>query len=292
MFIYSQAANPADSVNRQVEKILAQGKTKFQEYLFFESEMHGTCVVLDGDIQSCASDEAIYHEALVHPAMLAHPNPKTVLIMGGGEGATAREVLRHTCVERVIMVDIDQEFVELCKQYIPDWGKTAFADPRLEVHYQDIYAYLKSCRHTFDVVIGDLIDIQDWDSPAAALYGQEFYTLLQGHMSENAVIATQAGPLVPGHMAGHNHIRNTLNSCFAHVASYGHIVPSFYHLWGYAIASNHQLANDMMDIFKQFYRRAEERGLALEATGIPSLAAAFGLAHSLTDELSTVVKND
>lgn len=286
MFIYSQAANESDTVSRKVKHVIAQGKTQFQEYLFFESEMHGTCVALDGDIQSCASDEGIYHEALVHPAMLAHPNPKTVLIMGGGEGATAREILRHSCVERVIMVDIDQEFVELCKQHISEWGVTAFADPRLEVHYQDIYAYLKTCRHSFDVVIGDLIDIHDWNSPAAALYGQEFYQLLQKHMSDDAIMATQAGPLVPGHLEGHNHIRDTLKRCFSHVASYGHIVPSFYHLWGYAIASNHELTDEVIDIFKQYHARAEQRKLTLEATGIPSLSSAFGLPYSLTDELN------
>ena len=286
MFIYTQAANDADSVSRQVKKVVAQGRTQYQEYLFFESEMHGTCIALDGDIQSCESDEGVYHEALVHPAMLSHSKPKTVLIMGGGEGATAREVLRHSCVERVIMVDIDREFVELCQQHIPSWGKDAFNDPRLEVHYQDIYAYLKTCRHTFDVVIGDLIDIHDWDSPAAALYGKEFYQLLQNHLSPNAVVATQAGPLVPKHLAGHNHIRNTLQSCFSHVSTYGHIVPSFYHLWGYVIASNHAFANDVVEIFHQYFENSTERGLTLHATGVPSLSAAFGLPHCITDHLA------
>lgn len=285
MFIYSQAANDADTVTRQIIKILAQGKTQFQEYIFFESAMHGTCVALDGDIQSCASDEAIYHEALVHPAMLAHPQPKTVLIMGGGEGATAREVLRHSCVDRVIMVDIDQEFVELCKQYIPSWGEAAFADARLEVHYQDIYEYLKNCPHQFDVVIGDLIDVHDWDSPVAALYGKEFYTLLQQHMSDDAIIATQAGPLVPKHLDGHNHIRQTLHSCFQHVASYGHIVPSFYHLWGYCIASNQALTKEIISTHETFHQHANARSLNLAATGVSSLAGAFTLPHSITDGL-------
>ncbi len=286
MFTYTQAANHADTVNRQVTKVLAQGKTKFQEYLFFKSAMHGVCIALDGDIQSCASDEAIYHEALVHPAMLTHPNPKTVLIMGGGEGATAREVLRHNCVERVIMVDIDREFVELCKRHIPSWGEEAFADARLDVHYQDIYQYLKTCRHIFDVVIGDLIDIQDWQSPAAALYGKEFYQLLQNHMADDAVIATQAGPLVSGHLEGHNHIRKTLQSCFEHVASYGHVVPSFYHLWGYVIASKHAFANETSSIHNQYINRAEERGLTFHVTGAPALSSAFSLPFCLTDQLN------
>jgi len=286
MFIYSQAANDSDTVSRKVSKVLAQGKTKFQEYLFFDSTIHGTCIALDGDIQSCASDEALYHEALVHPAMLAHPNPKTVLIMGGGEGATAREVLRHTSVEHVIMVDIDREFVELCKQHIPSWGARAFSDPRLDLRFQDIDLYLETCRHTFDVVIGDLIDIQDWNSPAATLYSQGFYQRLQKHMSDNAILATQAGPLVAGQLDGHNHIRTTLLSSFEHVASYGHVIPSFYHLWGYTIASKNAFANEAPDIYKQYVHRAKERNLDLHATGIPALSSAFALPYSITNQLN------
>ena len=110
--------------------------------------------------------------------MLAHENPKTVLIMGGGEGATAREVLAHKSVTKVVMVDIDEEFVQLCKTHIKSWGETAFADPRLEVLYMDINEYLASCSEKFDIVIGDLIDVDDWDSPAAFLYGEDIQDFL------------------------------------------------------------------------------------------------------------------
>ena len=162
MIHYKQKANISDSVEREIGEIIVKGKTPFQEYLFFQSKMHGVCISLDGDIQSCESDEGIYHESLVHPAMLAHPNPQTVLIMGGGEGATAREVLRHKSVKKVVMVDIDEEFVELCKEHIPSWGADAFADERLELLYMDINVYLKECKEKFDIVIGDLIDVDDY----------------------------------------------------------------------------------------------------------------------------------
>ena len=222
----------------KIKKIIEKGKTAFQEYLFFESEMHGVCISLDGDLQSCASDEAIYHEALVRPAMQAHKNPKSVLIMGGGEGATAREVLRHNSVERVVMVDIDREFVALCKKHIPSWGAAAFSDARLELLHMDINEYLKEPQEKFDIVIGDLIDVADWDSPVAALYGEDLYRRLKGVLKSGAVIATQAGAFDGDSSTNLTQIRERLEKVFANVKSYGVFVPSFYQEWGYLIASD------------------------------------------------------
>ncbi len=274
MINYRQKANISDSVERCVEKILIQGKTPFQEYLFFESKMHAVCISLDGDIQSCESDEGIYHEALVHPAMLAHPNPKTVLIMGGGEGATAREVLRHCSVTKVVMVDIDEEFVELCKTHIPSWGNSAFEDKRLEVLYMDINEYLASCTQKFDIVIGDLIDVDDWDSPAAFLYGERLYKTLKPLLNPNAIIATQGGALDTQESTNHKHIREMMGRVFGDVRSYGVIVPSFYHLWGYVIASDDLSIIDT-NLQERFSTRAE--GLVLDSLGVESLVTAFTL---------------
>ena len=276
MINYRQKANISDSVEREIESIIAKGKTPYQEYLFFESKMHGICISLDGDIQSCESDEQIYHEALVHPAMLAHPEPKTVLIMGGGEGATAREVLRHKSVQKVVMVDIDEEFVELCKRHIPSWGASAFSDERLELLYMDINEYLASCSEKFDVVIGDLIDVDDWDSPAAFLYGEGLYKTIKPLLNPNAIIATQGGALDTQESTNHKHIRKMMGRVFGDVRSYGMIVPSFYHLWGYVIASDDLSVCDG-DLKEHF----ESRELELEAIGIDALAAAFALAKQI-----------
>jgi len=274
MINYRQNANISDSVERRIEKIIAKGKTPFQEYLFFESKMHGVCISLDGDIQSCESDEHMYHEALVHPAMLAHPHPKTVLIMGGGEGATAREVLAHKSVEKVVMVDIDEEFVELCKTHISSWGKSAFADKRLEVLYMDINEYLATCSEKFDIVIGDLIDVDDWDSPAAFLYGEGLYKTIKPLLNPNAIIATQGGALDTQESTNHKHIREMMGRVFGDVRSYGVIVPSFYHLWGYVIASDDLSVVDA-NLKEKFTSSAKE--LELVGLGVDSLVSAFSL---------------
>ncbi len=286
MMHYNQKANPSDSIDREIERIIANGSTRFQNYLFFKSKMHGTCISLDGDIQSCESDESMYHEALVHPAMLTHPNPETVLIMGGGEGATAREVLRHKSVKKVVMVDIDEEFVELCKTHIPAWGEAAFNDPRMELLYQDINIYLKACAEKFDVVIGDLIDVDDWDSPAAFLYGEDLYRTLKSHLNPNAIIATQGGALDTQKSVNHIHIRKMIKKVFNDVRSYGVIVPSFYHLWGYVIASDDLSAlNDNENVRRQFMQRAEEQELELNAVGEEALAASFILPRQIAANL-------
>ncbi|MDN5872522.1 MAG: methyltransferase domain-containing protein [Nitrococcus sp.] len=281
MVSYSQNSDDGDRVTRPVAEVLAHGHTEYQEYLFFRSPVHGVCVVLDGDIQSCESDEGIYHEALVHPALLLHPAPRQVLIMGGGEGATAREVLRHECVERVVMVDIDQEFISLCQRYLADWNRGAFADLRLELQCRDIKEFLREGRDGFDVVIGDLVDFADWDSPAAALYSHELYGMLSKRLNRGAVLATQAGGLTATSFEGHRRVRAALEGHFRYAASYAIVVPSFYHLWSYLVASDNPLPRPSVPPLQLFLERGEQRALAPPATGLAALAAAFTLPAAL-----------
>jgi len=283
MMNYRQKANISDSVEREIEKVIVSGRTAFQEYLFFESRMHGTCISLDGDIQSCESDEHMYHEALVHPAMLTHPDPKTVLIMGGGEGATAREVLKYRSVEKVVMVDIDEEFVSLCKTFIPAWGEEAFADSRLEVLYDDINDYIKCCDEKFDIVIGDLIDVDDWESPAAFLYGEDLYKRLKPLLNQNAIVATQGGALDTQKPENHMHIRTVLNKVFKNVRSYGVVVPSFYHLWGYILFSDENEISGNLE--ERFTARAAREELQLPGLGVQSLINAFDLPAMVSRKL-------
>ena len=105
----------------QAEKVLStliEYKTDFQEVKIIEGSCFGKSLILDGKTQSTELDEYIYHESLVHPAMIYHEIPKNILIVGGGEGATLRETLKHNSVESVIMVDIDQELINLCKKLL------------------------------------------------------------------------------------------------------------------------------------------------------------------------------
>lgn len=286
MLTYSQTANGTDTISRQVVEVLAQGRTAYQEYLFFRSAAHGVCVALDGDVQSCSADEALYHEALVHPALLLHPAPRRVLVMGGGEGATAREVLRHPSVEQVVMVDLDDEFVDLCRTLLPDWNRGVFEDPRLELRCADINDYLEHSVERFDAVIGDLVDVNDWDSAAADLYSAELYRRLKPRLTPQAVLSSQAGALSPADLAGHRYVRRGLAGAFAQVESYGLVVPSFYHLWGFVVASDRPLLEAAGAPPEQLEQRAAERRLELPGTGLPALRAAFSLPRHLRDRLA------
>jgi spermidine synthase len=110
---------------RDARRIIAYGRTRYQEYVIAELAGLGKALIIDGKVQSSLLDEHWYHEALVHPVMLAHPCPRSVLVVGGGEGATVREVLRHKCVETVEMVDIDGELVEQAKKLLREWNQGA-----------------------------------------------------------------------------------------------------------------------------------------------------------------------
>jgi len=117
---------------RGIRKVLYSGTTKYQRVAVVEFEDLGKALILDGKTQSTLYDEFIYHESLVHPAMITHPNPRKVLILGGGEGATAREVLKHRSVEEVVMVDIDEDVIKISKEYLPEMNQGVFENPKLK----------------------------------------------------------------------------------------------------------------------------------------------------------------
>jgi len=282
MLSYSQKANASDSVVREVAEVLAEGNTRYQSYLFFKSPTHGTCIALDGDIQSVESDEGIYHEALVHPALLLHPNPKKVLIMGGGEGATSREVLRHTGLEKVVMVDIDEAFVDLCRQHIPDWAGGSFDDPRHEIRYEDIRAFVRQSEDKFDVVIGDLVDVSDADQIAAEFYSEGFYGQLANCLNDGAILATQGGPLSNQAMAHHNRIRAGLREAFGCAHSYGQIVPSFYGKWGYVLGGRALCDTTPVELEASMLSHAKARNLNLPSIGVEALARGMVLPTAIT----------
>jgi spermidine synthase len=117
-----------------IKRTIVEAQTKFQHAEIMETPAYGKLLVLDGRIQSSQAEDFIYHEALVHPGMLASEHrPESGMVIGGGEGATLREVLRYPSVKRAVMVDIDGEVVELCKQYLPEMHQGAFEDKRSEV---------------------------------------------------------------------------------------------------------------------------------------------------------------
>lgn len=224
----------------ELRRIVHSGRTRYQQVSVLETVPFGRSLVLDGKTQSSEADEFVYHEGLVQPAMMAHPGPQRVFIAGGGEGATAREMLRHTSVTQVVMVDLDQEVVELCRQHLPNHHRGAFDDPRLQLHHADALAFLEGTQETFDVVVIDASDPLE-GGPAYLLYTQEFYRLVRSRLSPGGLMVTQAGPAGPiNHTELFTAIRRTMASVFPQCFPYRVYVPSFGTTWGFIIGGQEQ----------------------------------------------------
>jgi len=233
---FSDYISPDLTALHSIKKRIYSGRSKFQSVEIINTGSFGICLVLDGKIQSSEADEFIYHEALVHPAMLTHPQPETVFIAGGGEGATLREVLLHKTVKRAVMVDIDEEVVSLCRRFLPSWHQKAFDDPRTELHFVDARKYLEESSDKFDVIIIDLVDPVE-QGPARLLYTREFYQIVKQKLGPAGIMSVQAEPAEWRNSDNFTAIANTLRSVFAIARPYQVHVPSFLGLWGFVAAS-------------------------------------------------------
>ncbi len=209
------------------DRVLFSGSSKYQRIDIVETRLHGRMLFLDGVGQSAEYDEFIYHELLVHPAMFSHPEPTSVLVIGGAEGATLREVLKHESVKRAVMVDIDGELIELCKKYLPEWNAGSFDDPRSEVIVGDGRKYIENCKEKFDVIIVDLSDPLE-DSPAVYLFTREFYSLLRDHLTEQGCMSVQGEGVSPQENILHARMVNTLKQVFPIVKPYTYSLHSFH----------------------------------------------------------------
>ena len=227
---------PGERASYEITRVLARAKTAFQDVEIVETRSFGRALFLDGAPQSAVADEFVYHEALVHPALVAHPAPKRVLIAGGGEGATLREVLRHPGVERAVMVDIDGALVDLCREHLAEMHQGAFDDPRADVVIGDALAYLREREELFDAIVIDLTGPSE-DGPIGELYAESFYRLVASRLAEGGIMVLQAYTFGPGRTAWQDKIGETLSQVFQIVRRYRAEVPFFKDSWAFLTAS-------------------------------------------------------
>ena len=226
------------AIQMRLKNLGFKKKSQFQHVQIIETDQFGKTLVLDSKTQSAQADEHVYHETLVHPAMLMHPNPKRVYIGGGGELATAREVLRHSSVELCVMVDIDEVVVDISKQELKQWSDGVCEDSRLELVIGDAKSFLENDTREYDVIIMDIADPIE-AGPGIALYTQDFYQFLfsSGRLAKDGVFVTQSGP---GSFININEcgstIHRTLRSAFNNVAAFHADIPSFGSVWGFNVA--------------------------------------------------------
>ncbi|MCX5976324.1 MAG: fused MFS/spermidine synthase [Coprothermobacterota bacterium] len=240
-------------------RFLFQKQTPYQTLEIIDSPAYGRMLLLDGDIQSSAADEYIYHEALVQPAMVTHPDPRRVLILGGGEGATLREALRHRTVEKVWMFDLDPEVLEACRTFLPEWSAGAFDDPRLTLRIGDARAMLEEYQgEPFDVILSDLTD-PFTEGPSYRLFTREFFTLVKQRLAPDGIFALQSSILRNTSYQMHQVIHNTLKTVFDGTFSYAPYVPSLDTPWGFILASDRwqPMALDPLEVDRRLAERVE-----------------------------------
>ncbi|OGS18454.1 MAG: hypothetical protein A2219_08785 [Elusimicrobia bacterium RIFOXYA2_FULL_50_26] len=223
---------PHEKHLHQLKHTIVSTRTKFQKAILADSHSFGRCLILDGEMQSAQSDEFIYHESLVCPALMLHKQPADVLIMGGGEGATTREVLRYKKLRRVVTVDIDGEVVDFCIKYLKPWHQGAFSNPKSELIIGDARAYVFETGKKFDVIISDLPSPIE-GGPAYTLYTVEFYRKLKSILKPGGIFALQAGSGNPLQIKFHKMLYRTLKQVFSDVYAYYSYIPSFDVPWAF-----------------------------------------------------------
>eukprot|EP01091_Cochliopodium_minus_P021135 TRINITY_DN954_c0_g1_i1.p1 TRINITY_DN954_c0_g1~~TRINITY_DN954_c0_g1_i1.p1 ORF type:complete len:300 (+),score=95.39 TRINITY_DN954_c0_g1_i1:255-1154(+) len=179
---------PGQAMGIEVDEVLFHGKSDYQDILFFKSKTYGTVFVLDGSIQVSERDQHAYAEMIAHLPIFAHPNPKKVLVIGGGDGAVLSEVVKHKSVEVAEICEIDKMCIEKSKIYYPQWANI-WTHPKVKVNIADGFKFLAEHENEYDVII---VDSSDPIGPAQSLFENPFYELMFKSLREGGVISTQS----------------------------------------------------------------------------------------------------
>jgi spermidine synthase len=172
---------------RVVETLFSKS-SPYQRVEVFRTAGHGAMLVNDGVAMVCERDAFVYHEMIAHVPLFCHPEPREILIVGGGDGGTAVEVLRHPSIERVVVVEIDAVVVEACRRHLPGLA-AGFDDPRVELRIEDGIRFVERCPERFDVVI---VDSSDPQGPAEGLFDRAFYGAAASRLKDKGILVTQA----------------------------------------------------------------------------------------------------
>ncbi|MCX7774827.1 MAG: polyamine aminopropyltransferase [Spirochaetaceae bacterium] len=227
--------NPRCGFFYDIDSVLVQVKSPWQDIELAESPEFGKVLLLDGITQVALKGEERYHETLVVPAMLAHPSPRRVLILGGGDGGVLREVLAFKTVEKAIMVDLDPAVIEFSRQYLPEINAGAFEDPRAEIAPGDGRRYVEQCRDaSFDVVI---MDMTDPFGPSEMLYTREFFQQVRRILDGDIGVFAMHGESPVARPLAWVCIHATLSQVFPLVRPAFAFVPMYGTLWSFQFAS-------------------------------------------------------
>ncbi len=175
----------------EVEKVLYKGKSQCQEILVIENPYFGKILILDGIVQLTERDEFFYHEMLTHVVMHAHPDPKRIVVIGGGDGGVVREVLKHGTVEKVYLVELDEEVINISKRFFPTLSSKV-DDPKVEINIMDGADFIKKVSPSIDVIIVDSTDIIGF---ARSLFTEDFFYSVMKALKQDGMFVTHSESL-------------------------------------------------------------------------------------------------
>ncbi len=213
---------PGMRFSLRIQRTLFSGKSRYQKIDVIETEMFGRVLLLDNYTMFSEKDEFVYHEMLVHPPLLAHPGARRVCVVGGGDGGAVRELLKHPGLESIVLCEIDDEVIRVCKEYFPDMA-ASLSDPRVTVNIEDAVGYIRQQRNEFDIILADTTDPT---GPAVALFEEPFYASVKKALRPNGIFIGQIeslflrGTVIP-------RVMKALRGRFKDCRLYGATIPTY-----------------------------------------------------------------
>ncbi len=255
MDLWVTERNQGTAFSFKVESVIESKQTDFQKLDVLKTSTYGNLMLLDGLVMTTERDEYVYHEMISHVPLCALAKPaKRVLIIGGGDGGTLREVLRHPSVEEVVLCEIDGAVIEAGRKHFPTIG-CAFDDPRATVLVADGVAYMKDAKpESFDVI---LIDSTDPIGPGVGLFTQEFYTNAKNALTPHGILTAQTESPFADHV-GMSRIYDVLHDVFDYVTAYYGTIPTYPgHLWTWSFCTKSAEVNPWDSILAEYVASLE-----------------------------------
>ena len=232
---YTEKHSENVGITMKIKETLFSGKSEFQQLDIIDTLEYGKMMLLDGLVMVTERDEFIYHDMIAHPALFTHPCPKKVLVIGGGDGGSIREIMKHPSVEQAVLCEIDGLVIEQSIQHLPSISCAIDGtNPRVKLHVDDGLAYIREHQDEFDVI---LVDSTDPIGPAVGLFEEDFYRLVNGALKKDGIMVAQSeSPFY--HAKIQRDVFCNLRKVFPIVEMYQAFIPTYPSgFWSFAFAS-------------------------------------------------------
>ncbi len=230
---FTEKQTPVFGITAKIRETLVTEKTEYQDLAMLDTEEFGRMLVLDGMVMTTIKDEFVYHEMVAHPALFTHPNPKRVLVVGGGDGGVIREVIKHPEVEQAVLVEIDGKVIEYSKKYLPEIAG-GLDNSRVDVQVADGYMHIIESKNQYDVI---MVDSTEPVGPAAPLFERGFYQGIYEALKDDGIFVAQTdNPWFKADLI--QKVNKDVKEIFPIVRVYGANIPTYPSgLWTFTMGS-------------------------------------------------------